>query len=149
MQSNTRIILFRNRVYPHPIPSPIIWDSYCGFSRPQVDNARAQIKQCQSFGNNSLSAAHQPLTFYTSGHCSCPMSSRLFFSVFNKEHNYKYTVETLPGKLVAIKSNSQPQPLTELSGKPSVESPVWKLHLQLQTVSRKQTKHILCHELVV
>ena len=107
------------------------------------------IEQYQSYGNTSSSSVHQVLTLYASGHFSCPISTSLSFIAHNTKHKYNYMLETVSGELGEINSNSQPQLPAELSAKPSGECLHQKLHLQLQTLCRKQTDRILCHEMVV
>ena len=43
----------------------------------------------QSSGNNIPSPAHHALVLHASGHFSCPISTRLFFSAYNMKHEYK------------------------------------------------------------
>ena len=148
MRSNTRILLIWTKVYHHRMPSPTVVDSVFGLSRPQEVNAGAPTEQYQSSGNNSPSLAHHALALHVTGHLSCSISSCFFFSAYNTKHICTWTLETLPGYLGEINTNSQPQPTTELSGKPSGESLLMKLLLQLQIRCRKQTVHH-CHELTV
>ena len=100
------------------MPSPLTRKSYSSSNRPQEDIAEALGERYQSFGNNSSSPAHRALALYASEHFSCSISTRLFFSAYNAEDNYKYTLEAQPGQSGEINTNSKRQPQAELSGKP-------------------------------
>ena len=79
------------------MPSLAVVDSNFGSSWPHEDNAGAPSEQYQSSGNNSSSPVHHALALYASGHFSFPISSRFIPSAYNTKHNYKLTLETLPG----------------------------------------------------
>ena len=79
------------------MPFPVTHESYHGLSRPQEDNTGTPSKQHQSSGNNSSSPVHHVLALHASGHFSCPISNRFFFSAYNTEHVYEETLEALPG----------------------------------------------------
>ena len=148
-RSNTRIILIRNKAHPHRTPSPIAVDSYCGSCRLQEDNAGVPSERYQSSGNNCSSPTHHALALHASGQLFCSISSCLFFSACNAKHNYKYTLETLPRYSTEINTNSQLQPLTELSRILSGESLLLKLLLQLPIRCLKHTVQKDCHKLTV
>ena len=147
-RSNTRRLLIWNKAYPHQTPSLAADDSYSCLNRPQEDNAGPPSERYQSSSNNSPSPAHHTLALHASGHLPGSISSCLFLSAYNAEHNHEYTLETIPWQLSESDTNSQQQPPKELSGKLSGESLLLKLLLQLQTHCSKQTA-LHCHELTV